>query len=255
MTSPVRDQTRADLEREWRYFEAWCDSLGRPPLPATPAAVADYLSEIAGPAGTPGRPVSSLWRVRRAIDVFHVAAGFAAPSGDGHVREAWWAILDARGARSRRGGDIVLDDVLDPRVRAMVVMLPETMVGWRNRALLLVGAGAALGPAEVAALTADDVVYNEAEATVWLPEGDYARLTARDPALSPGRALAHWRAAAGAEDGPLFRGVDRGGNVGTRALTDAAVLYVVRRAARAAGLADADRLTGAVLRSRLTRGG
>jgi integrase len=54
------------------------------------------------------------------------------------------------------------------------------------------------------------------------------------------QALQEWLAAAGIAAGPIFRAVDRHGNIAAARLSDRAVANIVKRAAAAAGLDPAD---------------
>ena len=71
-----------------------------------------------------------------------------------------------------------------------------------------------------------------------------------DPATCPVRALRCWLDRSGIEAGPIFRPVDRHGNLGAARLSDRAVALVVKRTADAAGL-DAARFAGHSLRAGL----
>lgn len=53
------------------------------------------------------------------------------------------------------------------------------------------------------------------------------------------RALRTWLDASAIAPGPVFRAIDRRGRIGDSALQPAAVNYIVKRAARRAGLDDA----------------
>ncbi len=66
----------------------------------------------------------------------------------------------------------------------------------------------------------------------------------------PVRSLRSWREAARIGEGPLFRGVDRHGNLLPTRLSDKAVALVVNRRAQAVGL-DPKRYSGHSLRSGL----
>jgi len=65
------------------------------------------------------------------------------------------------------------------------------------------------------------------------------------------RSLRSWLNAAGIDTGPIFRGVDRHGNVAESALTGRSVALIVKRAADRAGL-DADAYSGHSLRAGFT---
>ena len=71
-----------------------------------------------------------------------------------------------------------------------------------------------------------------------------------NPATCPVRALRAWHAASGITEGPLFRPINRHGQIQDRRLTAQSVALVVKRVAEAAGL-DPARFSGHSLRSGL----
>ena len=70
------------------------------------------------------------------------------------------------------------------------------------------------------------------------------------PHTCPVRAVQAWLAAGDLTEGPLFRPINRHGQVGTERLSDRAVALIVKRAAEAAGL-DPARYAGHSLRAGL----
>jgi hypothetical protein len=68
--------------------------------------------------------------------------------------------------------------------------------------------------------------------------------------LCPVRAAQDWLTAAALAEGPLFRPINRHGQLAATRLSDRAVALVVKRAARAAGI-DSTRLAGESLRAGL----
>ena len=145
-------------------------------------------------------------------------------------------------------------------VRAMVAMLsPTSLLGRRDRALLLVGFAGAFRRSELVALDMADVAFTGdglvitigrsktdqegAGRKVGLPYGSH-------PATCPVRALRTWLDATRIAEGPVFRYVDRHGNVARGRLSDKAVALVVKRCALAAGL-DPRQYAGHSLRAGL----
>ena len=135
-----------------------------------------------------------------------------------------------------------------------------TLSGLRDRALLLVGFAGALRRSELARLQVGDVAVT--------PEG--LRLVVRQAKTDqegrglvkgirygeqrltcPVRSLRDWCRAAGIDEGPIFRGVDRHGNVAGSALSGRSVARIVKRAARRAGL-DPSQYSGHSLRAGFT---
>ena len=121
--------------------------------------------------------------------------------------------------------------------------MPPGLAGTRDRALLLVGFAGAFRRSELVALDAEDVAVRPdgvvlsirqsktdqegAGAEVGLPYGEN-RLTC------PVRSLEAWMQEGRISNGPLFRRIDRHGNVGNR-LSPASVDTIVKKYARAAG--------------------
>lgn len=130
-------------------------------------------------------------------------------------------------------------------IRRMIAHLPDNRLGLRDRALLLVGFAGALRRSELAALAVEDLQER--------PEGLLATLRSsktdqegqgrqiaiprgRDKSTCPVTALQAWLTEAAIEAGPIFRAVDRHGNISTEAISDRAVALVVKRRATQAGL-------------------
>jgi integrase len=131
--------------------------------------------------------------------------------------------------------------------------------GLRNRALMLLGFATALRPRELVSIekkhvargAADRQVGSQGSPTteglvVHIPrskadqaaEGQTATALKNeaDPTYCPVRALSRWRRAASIEEGPLFRGVRRSGEVLPKAISYRTLNRLVKRACREAGL-------------------
>jgi len=177
-------------------------------------------------------PATVARRLAAVVDA-HARAGHPSPRDHAEVRDAL-ASIEWR-HRARRRPTVPLDA---ESLSRMSLGLPATMTGTRDRALLLIGYGAALRRTELVALDVDDVALDRngvlrlhtARGVLAIPPGS-------QPHLGAGRAWTRWLARSGLRDGPLFRPVDRHGNVGTTRLSDRAVTTVVQRAATGAGLA------------------
>jgi len=126
----------------------------------------------------------------------------------------------------------------------------------RDRALTLMAFSIAGRSAEVAALTVEGITEVAGGLEVKVPkvksgEGrTVAVARGENPDSCPVRAWLAWKAAAGIEDGPAFRTVDRWGKKpGTRRMSPDACRLVVARAAERAGIEQ--RLTGHSMRAGL----
>jgi integrase len=130
-------------------------------------------------------------------------------------------------------------------VRRMVAHLPRDIAGTRDRALLLVGFAGAMRRSELVGLDVTDITHRDEGLAITIrssktdQEGAGRQVAipiGRDPETCPVRALQGWLDAAGIEDGPVFRPIDRHGNVSPDRLSDRAVALIVKRSAEGAGL-------------------
>ncbi len=235
---------------DWADFTAWCAAHDLAPLPAAPATVALYLTHLAGA----GRKVSTLQRRLSAIAQAHKAAELESPTGHATVRTVWAGIRRQHGVAPAGKAPLVTAEL-----RRLVEGLPDTLAGHRDRALLLLGFAAALRRAELISLDVDDMAVTGDGLVVSLrrsktdQEGQGRTIGVpygSRPQTCPVRALQAWLAASGLSEGPLFRPINRHGQVGAERLSDRAVALIVKRAAEAAGL-DPARYAGHSLRAGL----
>jgi site-specific recombinase XerD len=234
---------------DWRHFTAWCDEHGLASLPAAPQTVAAYVTDLAGV-----NAVATIQGRITSISVAHKAAGFESPTATSLVRETIKGIRRTYGVATAKKAPLRAREIRD-----LVATLDlDTLIGQRDRALLVVGFAGAFRRSELVALDVDDVVENGdglivtirrsktdqdgQGASIGLPYGS-------DPSTCPVRTLGAWLDAATIEDGAIFRRVDRWGNVGAR-LTGRAAATVVQRTAELAGL-DPARYGGHSLRAGL----
>lgn len=222
---------------DWRHFEAWCEARGFAALPAAPETVAFYLSEFGGKlaAATLTRRLTSLNKVHR-------AAGHPAPAlmQNLPVGETLKGIRRTHGTEQRPKQPLFTENL-----RAMIERLPDTLIGVRDRALLLTGFAGGLRRSELVSVRVGDVTETKEGLVIAVrrsktdQEGKGRQVAVpygSAPETCPVRACRDWIAAAGLVDGPLFRRVDRHGRVSGRALHRDSVGAIVKRAAEAAGL-------------------
>jgi site-specific recombinase XerD len=116
---------------DWAYFESWCGNHGMSAMPAEPATVALYITDLAScrAAGTITRRLTSNTKA-------HQSEGLDTPATTRHlaVSETLKGIR-----RTIRTAQKCKDPLLTKDMRKIVDTLPECLIGIRDRALLLVG--------------------------------------------------------------------------------------------------------------------
>lgn len=216
------DATRDAYRSDFRDFSTYASAHGLTALPAQVETVAAYLAQLADR----GRKASTIMRRCAAIAYAHRLAGFEPPTQAEPVK----AVL--RGIRRRTG--VAVERKAPATARAISKMLskiPDTRLGRRDRALLLIGFAAALRRSELVALTVADIER--------APEGIFIHIrrsktdksgaghmvaVPRGSKLKPVEALEEWLATAGISEGRIFD------------LTPQSVALVVKRRALAAKL-------------------
>jgi integrase len=245
--APVKDR------RKWPTFEAWCTSRGYAPIPAAPEVIEAYLGTLA----QGGASVATIEQRRAAIGFMHEAAGLANPCKSAQVKAAMSGIRRKLGTKARP-----VDALAPHDAAAMLAALGDDPRGLRDRAMILIGFAGAFRRSELVALTVADVTirrYPDGREVMGVivqrskTDQEAAGMSktipaADDPAVCPVRAYRAWLDVAGIHSGPVFRMIDRWGNVHPGAMNGQEVARVVKRAAQAAGI-DPRRLAGHSLRS------
>lgn len=230
------DSTKRAYRSDWSDFRAWCEHAGAQALPATPETVSLYICHLADT----GKKASTIGRRLAAIRFAHRAAGKDSPTASALVEATAAGVRRQIGTAQHGKAPVVKD-----HLRAMIASLPDTLIGKRDRALLLLGFAGAFRRSELVALDLADMqecpeglrVTVRRSKTDQEGEGQVKGIPASVNAdLCPVKAVKAWIAAAGIEDGALFRGVNRHGKPSSPRLCDRAVADVVKRTAAAAGL-------------------
>ena len=209
---------------DWAAFVTWCRLAGAAPLPAAPAMVATYLATL-------GERLSAGALARRAaaIAAQHRQHGLASPASDQAVT---MLLRHARRTATRRRAP-------PPTVTRLIRMAtgcPGDLAGLRDRALLLLAA-AGLGRAALVGLDVEQVRFREAGVDLALHSqpGAARTVTVRRVAslgACPVRALKDWIEASDSRFGPVFRKVDRWGNVEHRRLGTDSIRRILARRGR-----------------------
>jgi len=212
--------------------------------------VALYLTALIGAS----RKTSTLQRRISAISQAHQAAGAENPTRAAEVKTVMAGIRRTHGTAQEGKAPAVIDDI-----RLMVHQLPSSLLGDRDRALLLVGFAGAFRRSELVSLDVSEVDLTRDGAIITLrrsktdQEGQGRKVGipyGSRPETCPVRALERWLEVSGITHGALYRPINRHGHLQPGRLSDKAVALVVKRYAEAAGL-DPARYAGHSLRAGL----
>jgi len=216
-------------------ISAWCRQNGLTAFPATPEVVGAYLA-----AAGEGYAMQTLRRRVAAISRASAIAGHPLDTKHPAIRETLRGIGRVHGSRGRKAAALTTSEL-----KLLSCIFADGLTGDRDRALLLVGFAGALRRSELVSLDAEKLMWFEDGVRLPLEksktdkEGKGAEVTivyGRNEATCPVRALRLWLDKARITSGPVFRKVNKGGNVEPRRLSDDAVRQILLRCAADAGL-------------------
>jgi len=253
------ENTKRAYRADWVLFRSWCREHDLDPLPADDQTVILYVTDVAD-----DYKLSTLERKLTSISQAHKTQGLESPAltSNEPLHSVWAGI-----ARTKTRAKDKVAPALTEDIRLMIESLPHdpdtgglTIAAKRDRAILLVGFAGALRRSEIVGLETSDISFT----------ADGLRLVVRQsksdqeghghtkglrygssPTTCPVRSLRNWMSAAGIDHGPIFRGVDRHGNIADSALTGQSIALIIKRCAARAGL-DKDAYSGHSLRAGFT---
>lgn len=254
-----------------RDLEAW--AAEGVTVPADPAAIVDTLARWHDQGLAP----ATLTRRAAGLSTVHALAGYPSPCRTPAVQHALTGIRrEAAGETNRRGrgkAQAVKADTLrrilpEPRALASTIVEKRSaserraeqaalLRDTRDRALLLIGFAGALRRSELVALNVEDVTRDghrgirvdiRRSKTDQEGKGETVGIPAGGMGADVAEALESWLMLSGITEGPLFRRIDRHGNVRPQRITPEAANRIVQARAEAAGV-DADGISAHSLRA------
>jgi site-specific recombinase XerD len=230
---------------DWADFVCWCDQVGLDALPASLATVAGYVAELADPPDDRApRRVSTIERRLAAIGEGHKVAGHPNPARGALVAETMKGIRRTLGVAPTQKRGVSTADV-----RAAVAELGDRLIDDRDRLILLLGFAGGFRRAELVGLDVADVAVHPEGLLVQLRKsktdqdqaGRRVEIVYGAQATScPVRAWRTWLDRARITDGPVFRPIDRHGNLSPKRLSAQAVAIVIKRHMRRLGYDTTD---------------
>lgn len=231
---------------DWRDFDSWCLAKGLTAMPADPYSVACYLADRASqsftdPKGAQQLPLKTSTLARRlsAISQAHQVAGIDFNRRHPAIQETWKGIRNTHGISQKGKEPILIEDL-----RRMVESIQtskgdkEILMGFRDKALLLLGFAGAFRRSELVSLDVEDlklvrdgyIVKLKRSKTDQQGEGrEVAIPYGSNPSTCPVRAMQDWINIGSLQEGPLFMPINRHGQKSTTAMTSHAVAVIIKK--------------------------
>ena len=242
VNAAVAENTRRAYKQDLKDFLLWGGAL-----PCSSETLAAYIVDRA-------QTLSAHTITRRVVGIgrAHVSQGFSDPAKTDLVRTVMRGVRRVKGSAQRQVDPLLKCDVL------AIMPAMQGIKGHRDRALILLGFSAALRRSELAALDFQDiefvreglVVHLRRSKTDQIGEGRKIGVPWGRTSACPVKALKKWLEVSQVENGPIFRAINRGGNVGQVQLTAQSIALILKSYAKVAGLNPAN-ISGHSLRSGL----
>ncbi len=216
-------------------YKAWCEKHEFTPMPATPEIVGAYLA-----AAGEGYAIPTL---RRRVAAIARACGLAGqPLDTKHpaIRETLRGIGRKDGTPATRSAPLT-----NPEIKKLCRACGLDLSGLRDKALFLTGFAGAMRRSELVGLDVGHVTWTAGGLKLLIERsktdagGEGAEIAiprGRSEETCPVASLMRWLAAAEITAGPLFRKVNRGGNVEAARLTPDGVRHILLKRANVAGI-------------------
>lgn len=240
----LSDASRRAYRADWTVFESFCELYGARALPATSQTICAYISNCA----EQGKNIHTIVRSLTSINKAHELAGFP-PVRDPLVRATLRGIRRSLGSVPDKARAISYFEVL-----RMADSCEPSVLGVRDKAILLMGWCSALRRSELVALNIGDLEFSEKGVIVTIrrsktdQEGEGSRIAipfAAGP-LCAVKALERWIGRLYPQDkkpeSPLFLSIGSGGRRRwykknhTGRLTPRMISIIVKKYAKIAGL-------------------
>jgi len=231
---------------DWKDFDLWCKLKKLTCMPADPHTVACYLADRASHPFTdsqgkqqPALKVSTLARRLSAISQAHQISGMEFNRRHTVIQETWKGIKNTHGTSQKGKDPILIEDL-----RLMIKFLGDgtnekiKLINIRDKALLLIGFAGAFRRSELASIQIEDLMLLRDGYVIRLnrsktdQEGEGREVAipyGANPETCPVRALQDWIKLSKISCGPLFRSVNRHGQMGMLAISSHSIARVIKR--------------------------
>lgn len=236
------------VRSDWAQYLAWCEASKLTPLPASVAQLETFLSAMIDK----GRKRATVDRYLYTVGLVHVAAGLPSPSKDPDWPVKWKKLirrLKSTGGHARKqAGELDMAGI-----EAILATLGDSPRDLRDAALLSMASDTLCRESELVAVRVEDLHHNRRRNT-WSLHVPFSK-TNQDGATPDYRFVSletisrvrAWQAAAGINEGALFRstaGRPKTNGGAADALLPQEVARIFRRRAKAAGLENAASISG-----------
>lgn len=234
---------------DWQHFQLWCQDHQQISLPSTPETITYYITDIAGSMKT-----STIQRRLASITQMHIGNGHQDPTKTALVKETWKGLRRAKGTAQTQKSPVLVE-----QLKQILFQLPNTTKGIRDKALLLIGLCGGFRRSELVSLNYEDIKFVREGMILTLRKSktdqeqqgrDIGLPYSRNKFLCPIGSLKEWLSLAKIKTGPVFKPINRHGQILDSRLTSQSIALIVKEYVGCLGL-DSTSFAGHSLRAGL----
>lgn len=239
----LSENTQTAYLSDMRQFELWGGTV-----PAEPDTVARYIACLAG-----SLTFATIHRRLASISKAHRSRGYSSPTSSELVKSTMRGIRKVNGIAQRETKPLLKDDLV-----LVLDALGPSLKNQRDRAILLLGFAGAFRRSEIVALNVADIdnvpqgiiVHLRRSKTDQNGKGRKVGIPYGKSRACPVIALSHWLRRSQIEEGPIFRPINRHGQLASARLSGDAVCSIIKESLSNAGM-DNEGFSGHSLRAGL----
>jgi integrase len=243
LQAATSQNTRRAYQADIRHFRHYGGLL-----PTTPDLLLRYLHAQAQQLNP-----RTLKRRLVAIRHWHACQGFPDPTGHPLVRKTLTGILHVHGKPPEKAPPLSIEQLMliDHYLKSS-----NTLIDWRNNALLHIGFFGAFRRSELTAIQWEHVQFMPQGIEILIPRsktdqegtGQICAIPYGNSTLCPVTTLYRWHELSNTTTGAIFRHVTQGNVITARGISPQAVNTIIKQVAQACQLPQAERYSGHSLR-------
>ena len=206
----VPENTRRTYRTAYRRFQEWCKAHGLEPMPASEKVLCLYVGHLS----TEGKRLSTVQHALSAIHSEHGERGLRSERDAFRVKKLLRGLGRKQADQPKKQKRAITKELLAD----LVSVQPKSLLGVRDRTVLLIGFSSACRRSELAALTVEDLEWRpggvllriKRSKTDQLGQGVQIGVRENLPEhrfMCPVRSLRYWLKLSNIRSGPIFRNV------------------------------------------------
>ena len=225
--------TKKAIAKNWRGYQAWATDNNLPLLPSNSETVEKYLLFLMFKK----KKISTIEQAKWAIDSIHRSNGFNNVLNSENLQTILKGLRRVLGAKKIRKQAFTIEHIAK-------INFPKTLIGIRDKALLLLGFAGALRRSEIANLNCEDLEWENFGIRLHLKrskgnqEGkeEFANImSSKNKAICPVAAIKKWIGISQIYSGALFCSINKAG-IPKERISTVSIGKKVKWAAKACGL-------------------